>query len=61
MVAGCDVVKDRSRLGVANANQNLGRVSSNLLDFGVILGSTLVLLAISARALRRQSEVLAIV
>ncbi len=45
--------------GVVNASQNLGSWGSNLLDIGVILGSTLVLLAISAWELRRQSAVLA--
>jgi ABC-2 type transport system permease protein len=45
--------------GVVNASQNLGSLSSNLLDTGVILVSTLVLLVISAWALRRQSAVLA--
>ena len=45
--------------GVVNASQNLGSWGSNLLDIGVILGSTLVLLAISAWELRRQSSVLA--
>jgi ABC-2 type transport system permease protein len=45
--------------GVVNASQNLGSWGSNLFDAGVILGSTLVLLAISAWALRRQSAVLA--
>jgi ABC-2 type transport system permease protein len=47
--------------GVVNASQNLGSWGSNLLDIGVILGSTLVLLAISAWELRRQSAVAAII
>ena len=45
--------------GVSNASQNLGSFGSNLLDIGVILGSTIVLLAVSAWALRRQSAVTA--
>jgi ABC-2 type transport system permease protein len=47
--------------GVANASQNLGSLSSNLLDTGVILVSTLVLFVISAWELRRQSAVLAVI
>jgi ABC-2 type transport system permease protein len=47
--------------GVLNATQNLGSWSSNLLDIGVLLVSTVVLLAISTWALRRQSAVLAII
>jgi ABC-2 type transport system permease protein len=45
--------------GVYNASQNLGSLGSNLVDIGVILGSTLVLLAILAWALRRLSAVAA--
>ena len=41
--------------GVSNASQNLGSRASHLLDIGVTLGSTAVLLAASAWALRRQS------
>lgn len=47
--------------GVVNAAQNLGSISTHLLDFGVVLGSTVVLLGIAGWALRRQSAVLAIV
>jgi ABC-2 type transport system permease protein len=47
--------------GVANATQNLGSLGSNLIDTGVILVSTLVLFAISAWELRRQSAVAAII
>jgi ABC-2 type transport system permease protein len=46
---------------ISNASQNLGSLGSNLLDIGIILGSTVVILAISARALRRQSAVLAMI
>ncbi|MGD0611863.1 MAG: hypothetical protein ABSB41_10140 [Anaerolineales bacterium] len=45
--------------GVSNASQNLGSLGSNLLDLYVILVSTLLLLAVSAWALRRQSAVAA--
>ena len=44
--------------GVVNASQNLGTLGSNLLDISIILGSTIILLAISVWALRRQSAVL---
>jgi ABC-2 type transport system permease protein len=47
--------------GVMNAYQNRGTWSSNLVDNSVILGSTIVLIAISAWALRRQSEVFAVI
>jgi len=47
--------------GASNASQNLGSVGSNLLDIGVVLGSTIVLLALSAWALCRQSAVLAMI
>ena len=47
--------------GVSNAAQNLGSFGSNLLDIGVVLGSTIVLLIVSAWALRRQSAVVAII
>jgi len=47
--------------GVVNAIQNRGSLGSNLLDIGVILGCSVLFLAISAWALRRQSAVLAIV
>jgi hypothetical protein len=45
--------------GVYNASQKLGSFGSNILDVGVILGSTTVLLAVSAWVLRRQSAVAA--
>ena len=45
--------------GVVNASQNLGSWGSHLFDIGVILGSTIILLVVSAWALRRQSAVLA--
>jgi hypothetical protein len=41
--------------GVYNASQRLGTLGSNALDTGVSLGSTIVLLAISAWVLRRQA------
>jgi ABC-2 type transport system permease protein len=47
--------------GVSNATQNLGTPASHLLDIGVVVGSTLVLLAISAWALRRQSAIAAMI
>ena len=47
--------------GAANASQNLGSSGSNLLDISVIVGSTLVLFAISVWALRRQSAILAMI
>jgi ABC-2 type transport system permease protein len=47
--------------GVVNASQNLGTLGSNLLDIGIILGRTVVFLAISAWALRRQASVLAMI
>lgn len=47
--------------GVVNASQNLGSFGSNLLDIGIILGSSVVFLAISAWALRRQSATLAMI
>jgi hypothetical protein len=45
--------------GVVNDSQNLEAWGSNLLDTGVVLASTLVLLVISTWAPRRQSAVLA--
>jgi ABC-2 type transport system permease protein len=45
--------------GVYNASVRLGTLGSNALDTGVILGSTIVLLVISAWMLRRQSAVTA--
>jgi ABC-2 type transport system permease protein len=45
--------------GVYNASQELGSFGSNMLDVAVILGSTVVLLAISAWILRRQSAIAA--
>jgi hypothetical protein len=42
---------------VWNASQNLGSLGSTLLDISVILGSILVLLAVSAHALRGLSAV----
>jgi ABC-2 type transport system permease protein len=45
--------------GVYNATQNLGSIAGNMHDIGVILGSTLIILAISAWMLRRQSAVAA--
>jgi hypothetical protein len=45
--------------GAYNATQRIGTVSSNLLDVGIILGSTIILFAISAWVLRRQSAVAA--
>lgn len=47
--------------GVVNASQNLGTLGSNLLDIGIILDSTVLFLAISSWALRRQSTVLAVI
>jgi ABC-2 type transport system permease protein len=47
--------------GLSNASQNVGNVSTNLLDIGVVLGSTIVLFAVSAWILRRQSAVAAII
>jgi ABC-2 type transport system permease protein len=47
--------------GMFNASQNLGSLGSNLLDIGIILGYTVVLLAISGWTLRRQSAVLAVI
>ncbi len=47
--------------GVYNASQSLGSIGSNLLDLAVILGSTVVLLAISAWVLRRLSAVAAVI
>lgn len=47
--------------GVSNASQNVGNMGTNLLDIGVILGSTIVLFAISAWILRRQSAVAALI
>jgi ABC-2 type transport system permease protein len=43
--------------GAYNATQQAGALGTNLLDVGVILGSTLILLAASAWVLRRQSQV----
>jgi ABC-2 type transport system permease protein len=45
--------------GAYNASQKLGSFGSNVLDIGVILGSTVVLLVVSAWVLRRQSAVAA--
>lgn len=45
--------------GAYNAMQDQGSLGSNLLDIGVILASTLVLLAITAWVLRRQASVAA--
>jgi ABC-2 type transport system permease protein len=45
--------------GVYNASVRLGSLGSNLLDIGVIVGSTVVLLTVSAWVLRRQSAVAA--
>jgi hypothetical protein len=39
--------------------QSQGTLSSNLFDIGILLGSTLVLIAITAWVLRRQSAVAA--
>ena len=47
--------------GVINASPNAGTVGANLFDVGISPMSTLVLLAISAWVLRRQSSVLALV
>ena len=47
--------------GVVNASENLGTWGNHLVDLGVILGGSLVLLAISAWALRRRSAVLALI
>jgi hypothetical protein len=47
--------------GVVNASQNSGAWNTHLIDIGIILGSTALLLAISAWALRRQSSVLAVI
>lgn len=47
--------------GIVNASQNTGSMGSNLLDIGIILGSTIVFLVISAWALRRQSTILAMI
>lgn len=43
--------------GVYNASQSLGTFGGNLLDIGIILGTTLLLLAISAWILRRTALV----
>jgi ABC-2 type transport system permease protein len=45
--------------GVYNASQKVGSFSSNMLDIGVVLGSTIVLLVASVWVLRRQSAVAA--
>jgi len=45
--------------GVYNAMQSQGSLSSNLLDIGIIAGSTLVFLLVAAWLLRRQSSVAA--
>jgi ABC-2 type transport system permease protein len=47
--------------GVINASQNIGTLGSNLLDISILLAGTVVFLAISIWALRRQSAVLAII
>jgi ABC-2 type transport system permease protein len=43
--------------GVVSASQRLGTAGSNLVDIGVAMGSTILLLGISAWALRRQAAV----
>lgn len=45
--------------GAYNAMQSQGTISGHLLDLGVILGTTLVLLALTIWVLRRQSSVAA--
>jgi ABC-2 type transport system permease protein len=45
--------------GAYNAMQGQGSLSSNLIDIGILLGSTLVLLAITVWVLRRQASVAA--
>ncbi|HLG78706.1 MAG TPA: hypothetical protein VKX46_19995, partial [Ktedonobacteraceae bacterium] len=45
--------------GTYSAMQNQGSLSSNLLDIGIIAGSTLVVLLIATWLLRRQSSVAA--
>jgi ABC-2 type transport system permease protein len=45
--------------GVYNASQAPGSFGSHVLDIGVILGSTIILLVVSAWVLRRQSAVTA--
>lgn len=47
--------------GVVNASQNIGSLGSNLLDVGIIIGTTIVFLSISVWVLRRQSAVLAVI
>jgi ABC-2 type transport system permease protein len=47
--------------GAYNAAQRIGTVSSNLLDVGVVLGTTIILFAVSAWILRRQAAVAAII
>jgi ABC-2 type transport system permease protein len=47
--------------GVINASQNIGTLGSNLLDISILLAGTVVFLAISIWALRRQSAVLAMI
>jgi ABC-2 type transport system permease protein len=45
--------------GAYNAMQNQGTLSAHLLDLGIVLGSTLMLIAVTAWILRRQSSVAA--
>lgn len=45
--------------GIGNASQNIGTLGNHLLDIGVIVGFTVILLAVSAWTLRRQSAVAA--
>jgi ABC-2 type transport system permease protein len=47
--------------GVVNASRSASTLGSNLFDIAIILTGTIVFLSISAWALRRQSEVLAII
>jgi ABC-2 type transport system permease protein len=47
--------------GLSNASRSLGSPARHLLDIGVVLGATLLLLAVSAWVLRRQSGVAAII
>jgi len=45
--------------GVYKAMQNRGTLNDQLLDLGVLLGSILILLALTTWILRRQSSVVA--
>jgi ABC-2 type transport system permease protein len=47
--------------GAYNASQELGSFGSNLLDVGVTLGNTIILLVVSAWVLRRQAAVAAVI